>query len=256
MVRNIESDFREYTVRGKVIRYRNLDAISNSTDAYFIGYLSADGTYQLGKKPNGKCYPTMGISSTDEYIIKMFRDLYCPLVVYKNRGKRSSKKVRSTHDGFEMKFPRAMRQGFNKFGIFDYKPNRHMVGIGKTVQWAYMLGVMDADGCFVVRHRRDCRTPRLNIHIVSSAYNILIEMQRRLEEAGIISSVYGRKGSNCFELRINNTQHAIKFGKLLYSDLPAVYNFKKKQIFDTYVNTYASSSCSNSDELTGSPILG
>lgn len=256
MVRNIESDFREYTVRGKVIKYKELSSLSNSTDAYFIGYISADGTYQQGMKPNGKSYPTMGISSTDEYIVRMFRNLYCPLVQYKNRGKRSSKKVKANNNSFELKFPRGMKDTFNKFGVFDYKPSRKMVGVSKSMQWAYMLGIMDADGCFVVRHRRDCRTPRLNIHIVSCAYNVLVEMQRRLEEQGIISSVYQRKSSNCFELRINNTEHAIRFGKLLYRDLPSVYNYKKKHIFDTYVNTYTSSSCSNSDELTGSPIVG
>lgn len=256
MVRNIESDFREYTVRGKVVKYKELSSLSNSTDAYFIGYISADGTYQRGMKPNGKSYPTMGISSTDEYIVRMFRNLYCPLVQYSNRGKRSSKKVKANNDSFELKFPRGMKNTFNKFGVFDYKPSRKMVGVSKSMQWAYMLGIMDADGCFVVRHRRDCRTPRLNIHIVSCAYNVLVEMQRRLEEQGIISSVYQRKSSNCFELRINNTEHAIRFGKLLYRDLPSVYNYKKKHIFDTYVNTYTSSSCSNSDELTGSPIIG
>lgn len=249
MVRNIENGYREYTIRGNVVRYYKMQRIGSYTDAYFIGYMSAGGSYQLGKKANGTCYPRMGLTSTDEYIVKMFRDLYCPTVSYKNRGKRSSQKVKSNRDSFEIWFPRPMSTGFNKFGIFSYKQDRHMVGISKEFQWAYILGVVDAGGCFVVHNRRDCRTPRLKAYISSSAYYVLIEIQRRLEEAAIISSVYKRKGEDCYELRINSTEHSIKFGLLLYSSLPSVYNYKKKSIFDSYLQNYSSKSCTNSDEL-------
>lgn len=231
--------FDEYNVRGKIYKFKNFDKIENVNDAYFIGYMSADGGFLKGQKSNSElCYPSMSLTSIDHYIVEAFQNRYCPDTKIQYRQPRSSKKVKANNPTAELDFPKGMKETFNKFGIFDYKPNRTMVGIPRDYYSTYVLGIIDADGCFVVRERRDCRTPRLNVHIVSSAIKILENVQRILQlELNISSSIYQRKSSDCFELRINDTENSIKFGKWIYSRCPLNYNFKKKKIFENYINS-------------------
>lgn len=231
-------NYGEYTVRGKVFRYKEFDKITNSDQAYFIGYMSADGGYLRNKRKDNQ-FPKMSLTSTDKYLVEHFCETYSPDTSIQYREPRSSKKVNASNPTAEINFSSKMNDTFKRFGIFDYKPNRQMVGIQRAFYSSYILGVMDADGCFVVRHRRDCRTPRLNIHIVSSAIKILENIQRILEtELNISSSIYERKNQECYEFRINNTDHAVKFGEWIYSNKPSCYNYKKNKIFSNYINTY------------------
>lgn len=233
-----ESYFSEYTVRGKTYRYYAFDKIENADDAYFIGFMSADGSYLHNKKGDTN-YPRMGLTSTSRYVVYKFHERYCPDAVVSERGLRSSEKIKANNPITEITFPRKLSSTFKKFGILDYKPKRKLRGIPKHLMSACVLGITDADGCFVIRHRKDCRTPRLNVHIVSGAINVLEQIQRFIdEELGISSSLYQRKASDCFELRINNSNNAVKFGNWIYSNLPSVYDFKKKRIFDDYYNRY------------------
>ena len=189
----IMESMSEYTIRGKIYRFRNFDKIESPKDAYFIGYMSADGSYLRGKHGD-KFYPNMSITSIDKYIVEEFQKEYCPDTKIQYREPRSSAKVNATHSTAEMDFPKGMSETFKRFGLLDYKTNRTMVGIPKKYFNSYILGIMDADGCFVVRNRRDCRTPRLNIHIVSEAIKILENIQRILQfELNISSSIYQRK---------------------------------------------------------------
>lgn len=226
--------FSEYTDKNIVRRFYKFNYISNSTDAYLIGYLSCDGNYSEQKK-NGKLYPKMGVTSTDKYIVESFQKTYCPDQSILYREPRSSLKVNATKSTADLWFPKKMETTFKKFGIYTEKSKRRLIGIPKEYMSSYTLGVMDADGCFVVRHRKDCRTPRLNIHIVSSAVDLLLDIQKHLElNLNIASSIYNRKSSKCSELRINNTVSAIKFGEWIYSKLPNTYNYKKHSIFKNY----------------------
>lgn len=236
--------FGEYNDKGNVYRYKTFDKITSKEEAYFIGFMMMDGSFLNFKKGN-KRYPRMGITTTFHYFVEYYQQMYCPDTTITTREARSSKKVNAINPTKEIEFPRKMNRIFERFGLLDYKPNRKVVGIPKRFVHCFVLGVMDADGCFVVRHRKDCRTPRLSVHVVSSCINCLEWIQRYAEEElGFASSVYQRKNSACYELRINNTKSAIKFGQFIYSDLPEVYYHKRKRIYDKYIM-----SCANSGEL-------
>lgn len=248
--------YSEYTDKGMTRRYRTFDKITNPTDAYFLGFIGADGGYTAGiKKPSGKSYPRMSVSSITKNIVEGIQQRYCPDVALCKRGLRNSGKFIARTPAVELHFPRVLGELFKRYGIFSHKPERRLVGIPKAYLSAYVLGLLDADGCFVVRRRKDCRTPRLNIHIVSSAHLLLQDVQRVLEcELGIASSVYSRN-TNCHELRISNTQSAIRFGHWVYSNLPEFYYLKKHQIFNQYISEVMPTSCPYPDELLETQTL-
>jgi hypothetical protein len=227
-------NFSEYTDKGKTRRYVNFDKIENVDDAYLIGYLSSDGSFSTVTK-NSKQYFKFGVCSTDIYLMESFHKKYCPDQAISYRKPRSSKKVNATKSIAEIWFPTKMNITLKKFGIFCPKINRRLIGIPKEYMSSYVLGMMDADGCFAIRNRKDCRTPRLNIHIVSCAEELLKDIQRYIEVyLNISSSIYNRKDKKCSEFRINHTNNAILFGEWIYSKLPSNYNYKKHSIFTKY----------------------
>lgn len=245
----------EYTVRGKEYIVYPIDKIQNATDAYVIGYLAADGAYsKIGKQKN---FDRMSITSSQKFVIDGIIENYIP---NNEAMDRSNRKISITNTlgktynyenrpCWEMHFPIRFTESLRKYGIVCNKPERVMAGIPKQFRSAYILGFMDGDGSIVVRHRKDCRTPRLSIHIITGAQKIALQLQNELaNEYGIISSIYHRQGNkNYCELRINNTQHAIKFCEIIYSNLPDFYNFKKKQIFDSYMSCVGSGELRESD---------
>lgn len=240
-------NYDEYTSKGIVFRYNGFEKITNHEDAYFIGYMSSDGSYIAGKKGD-KFYPRMGLTSTDAYIVKAFQQRYSPDTAINNREPRSGN-FKANKSTLEISFPRVLSKTFNHFGIFCFKPERRVIGIPKQFMSSYVLGVIDADGSIVVRHRKDCRTPRLNIHIVSGALNLLTDIQRYLDiELGISSSVYVRD-TKCSDLRINHTGKAIAFCNWIYSSRPETYNFRKYGVFQNYLKSISDSSSANEDEL-------
>ena len=235
----MESYYDEYTARqtGKLLRVYKFDTISNPTDAYFVGLIAADGSYTYNEK---KKFMRMGFSSNNVNLISAIRDRYCQGVEVIDRSNRIVQVNGRTYQNpnFELHFPVGIARSLANFGIACHKPQRVMARIPKQYMSAYLLGFIDGDGSIIVRHRKDCRYPRLNIHIVSGATKILTQIQRYLEsDCNIASSIYERSEKYA-ELRINHTTRAIEFCNLIYSNLPNFYNIGKKEVFDTYCADY------------------
>lgn len=234
----MESYYSEYTANatGKTYRVFCFDTIDNPTDAYFIGLMAMDGGYSEAKQK----YPRMSLSSNNKQLITDIRDRYCVGVNVIDRSERVVSVQNRTYqnESYELHFPVGVTRSLANFGIARHKPERTMVRIPNQYLSAYLLGIIDGDGSIVVRHRKDCRAPRLNIHIVSGALLILAQIQRLLEsDWNIASSIYEQKETYS-ELRINNTTRAVQFCSMIYSQMPEFYNTKKKDIFDKYYHTY------------------
>lgn len=235
------TQFTDFVSKGKIRRYNPFDCINNFEDAYLIGYLSSDGTYSMTTKVNGKQYPRMGVTSTTIETIEYFRDNYCPDTIINYREPRSSEKVNAVNPTAEFWFPSIYKNIFPKYGIYCHKPERDLLNIPVEYMGACLLGVMDADGCFVKRDRDDCRITLLNVHIVSSAYNILTTIKDFVKDhLEIDASIYQRKDKEYYELRINNTNSSFRFGEFIYSQLPKKYNLEKFKLFQNYYNYYTS----------------
>lgn len=237
----MESQYDEYVARatGKTYRVYNFDTIENPTDAYFVGLVATNGAYTYNKEKN---FPRMSFSSNNKHIITAMRDRYCIGVDVMDRSNRVITVNNRTYqnESYELNFPIGLTRSLANFGVARSKPERTMVRIPKAFISAYILGIIDGDGSIVVRHRKDCRTPRLNIHIVTGAEKLAEQVQRMLEDdLNIASSIY-KRNENCVDLRINNTNRAVEFCQWIYSNLPSFYNIGKKKIFDEYYQNYCS----------------
>lgn len=229
----MENNYCEYTYKDKLYKYHPFDKIENVDDAYFIGYMSSDGGYRKGACGSG----CMQISSTEKYVIYAFRERYCVGVPVRF-ALNSSEKVRAVNEVASFNFISKMNETFNRFGIFCKKPERRMVGIPKKYFYSYLLGVLDADGCFLRTRRKDNRPDGLRIKIASSARLHLLDIQRMLELEGFSSSVYQRSTQNCYDLYIQNTKSVVEIAKRMYETFPFVYNMKKHSIYQKYVKDY------------------
>jgi len=243
-----ERQLVEYQVRGQKKKCYVLDKISSSTDAYIIGLLCADSGFILSKNR----YPRLTFYTSELWAAKnislffggSYKERTRNIDITNAQGRKYSYKNNISYD---VEIPSKSTQSLSKFGIVTKKRDRVLAGIPKDFFKSAILGFLDGDGSIVVRKRKDCRTPRLNIHFVTSCEKLTVHIQRHLEAVLNISSSIYKRSDSCIELRINNTTSSIKFCEWIYSDLPDFYNKKKKNIFDEY------KSCVSSDELLGSP---
>lgn len=238
----------EYAARGNQYIVYPIDKIESATDAYIVGMLAADGSFSV----NPRGYVRCTLSSSEKFVINGIINEYMPLTPAMDRSNRdiditnSQGKTYHYHnrEHYEVNISAPLINSLRKFGIICPKPERVISGIPQRYMSAYILGFFDGDGSVVVRHRKDCRTPRLSIHFVTGATRIAEQIQNELaNRLNIASSIYQRN-ENCVDLRINHTERSVQFCQWIYSDLPKFYSFKKKNIFDSYYE-----SCVRSGEL-------
>lgn len=232
----------EYTDKGRVKSCRVFNSVDNPESAYLIGYLACDGGYINAR------YPFMMVSGTNEHIMCSFRDRYCPDRVVYSVGKKSSEKVKATHDVYELRFPAKMNNTFKKFGIFDYKVNRRIVGIKKEYMIPYIAGCIDSDGFITVGHRKDCRSPRLRWFITHQSEMFLSDLQNILIQHDVPTTLR-QHGPNVWRLQAQNTEKNKVFLNKLVSHLKDV---RKNTMTNNYLSKYFVPQAS--DELLGSLI--
>lgn len=227
--------FSEYTVAagphmGRAFRYKSLKKITSHTDAYFLGHLSMDGSFE--KRRN-----IMSIDSTSIKIVEFFHRKYSPDSPFNIIEPRSSDKVNGVNKIAKTTFVYPLSEDLGRYGIRRYKHDRIAKGIPKKYMCSFFLGQVDAEGWFTVRHRKDCRTPRLNFGMRTSAKKLNMHMQRYLErELGISMSLYDKGKMN--EIRIHNVETCCKFVRYIYSVLPDIYNSRKYDKVFKYLRQY------------------
>lgn len=222
--------YREYTVRGKTYRYKIFTKISSESEAYFIGYLACDGGYTSGK------HPKMTVCSTEKYIMKEFKEEFCPDSTIYDGVLKSSDKVKAVNKVYRLELASKLRSSFVNFGIFSKKVDRRVVGIPNKFFHVYMAGVIDADGFITVGHRKDCRTPRLRFFITHAGEKFLSDLQSKLVDIFELPSYVKQHGDkNCYRLSCQHTSRNMQF---LKNVLPYLKNRKKIEIVTAYLNQY------------------
>jgi len=237
----MEKSWTEYNDKGNTKRCYTFDSITNNSDAYFIGYMACDGSFVYNRG-----YSFMSVNSTADYIIQNFHDTYSPDTKIYDLGFNSSKLVTAVNRVFETRFAPRMKATFSKFGIFDYKKNRRVIGIPNKFFGAYLRGVIDADGFITVTHRKDCRTPRLRWFITHESEQYLSDLQEKVASIYKVTTTLRQHGKNVWRLQAQNTEENIRMFKEIYSIFLDVWNIKKYTIVAMYFAKYVPQS---SDEL-------
>jgi hypothetical protein len=245
----MERQYVEYTVRKGTSKVGLFHSPLSKQDAYIIGRIAADGSYTYNHE---KRFVRMGMSAKDVPFLEWLVNEYMPSThvlsrdnrhITINNGIKDYHYITKGHG--EVHFPVKFTEQLGKYGVVCHKPRRVLAGIPKAMFKHAVHGFFDGDGSVVVRHRKDCRTPRLNIHFVSGCETILNHLQREFtNHLGMATQMYARPGGKCFELRVQNTEEAIRFCKWLYSDAPDVFCRKKFEVFRRYMK-----SCVRSGEI-------
>lgn len=237
----MEKSWTEYNDKGSKKRCYIFDSIDNNADAYFLGYMACDGSFVYNRG-----YSFMSVSSTEEYIVKHFRDMYTPDNKLYNVGIKKSEKVNAIREVFETRFAPKMKTTFNKFGIFDYKKNRRIVGIPKKYFGAYLRGVIDADGFITVTYRKDCKTPRIRWFITHESVQYLADLQEKVASLFKVTTTLRQHGPKVWRLQGQNTEDNIRLFNEIYNLYLNVWNVQKYTIVASYFAKYVPQA---SDEL-------
>jgi hypothetical protein len=223
----MESTQYEYT--RKNFRYRSLEKITEPTDAYVLGHLACDGGWVERDK-------AFDIESTSIWFVEYVRDTYCPDNKILYRGVRNSDRVNSQNPVAKVRFPKDLTKTMSNKGILALKPQRRIAGIPKDYWAYYLLGILDSDGYISIRHRKDCRTPRVSFGVETSAKLFIKDLQYMLSTLGFSTNTHERGATS--GLRIEHTLRAIEFFDYIYSDLPKVFNHTKYKRYLDYKNAY------------------
>lgn len=237
----MEKFWTEYSDKGNIRRCYVFDSITNKEDAYFLGYMACDGSFVFNRG-----YSFMSVNSKNKHIVEKFGSEYSPDSKILFLGKKSSEKVTAVSDVYEVRFSPKMKQVFAKFGVFDYKLNRRVVGIPNKFFGAYLRGVIDSDGFITVGYRADCRTPRLRWFITHQSEMYLADLQNKINDVYNVSTTLRQHGKNVWRLQAQNTVQNIKFLKEIFSLGIDVCDFQKRSIVENYLLKYVPQA---SDEL-------
>lgn len=205
-----------------------LDNIDSEDKAYFLGWMLSDG----GVKENRL---KLKLEQSDEYIIKEMFNKFSR--GYKLTTDKNSKamQISSTKMILALKELGCVE---NKTKICFKLPN-----INTNLFRHFVRGYFDGDGSLGFR---SARPNQMQINICSIDNNFLIQLQEKLSDHGIISSVYLEKRKNkslkrpdgeyscdnvdMFRLTLLSHKDKLKFFEFLYNDC----NIKLLRKYDKY----------------------
>lgn len=235
----MKSYYDEYYAKntGKAYRVYNFDTIENATDAYFVGIVATDGAYIMSKH---RRQPRMSFSSNDRELITTIGDHYCRGVNVVDRSNRlitfGEKQYKT--ENYELNFPVGTSRSLENFGVNYPKGDRILKKIPKEFLSAYMLGIIDGDGCIAVVRPKNSKSVLLNVRIVTGAITLAPQLRKVIEDEFGFTPGMRFRAENCIELYITATKRAIDFCKWIYSNPPLFCSKRKKKIFDDFYEEY------------------
>lgn len=227
----------EYIVNNKKVLVNLFDEIRDEIDAYFIGYLFADGGFHA---PTHKRKARMAVSSTDIDIIKFFAKHYQPLTEVVVRAPNYNKargiigKLQYSNLVFSSKFS----ETFAKFGVLKLKKERTFHNIPKKFFNSFLLGVFDADGSITWGKRKDRNRVWGEFKITHQSHKFLLQIQRILLEMYNVPTFVTIKCPNedYYVLRVSNRHIVKSLFDILYTDNLDIYNKKKFNNYKLFYN--------------------
>lgn len=196
-----------------------LDALETQNQAYWFGYLMADGNNHISKRDNS---PIISLSSTDKDHMIKFADFvetdkpicFCSNEKIRNSGGKSKDQYRL------QLISKHLSDSLSSLGCTPRKsftlqyPLETM--LPKHLERDFIRGYFDGDGCFGYVLRRNSAYPEGWVTIVGTK-DFLESMATHVAETlNIRVSVI--KHCKIFRLNIYGTKQTIKFMEWLYKD--------------------------------------
>jgi hypothetical protein len=217
-----------------------LSEITSPEEAFLIGYLSGDATFRVSKRKlaNGECslHPRLYISDSCDLDILQWIEKNFPTTGIKTRERVIRGKNRVLHTIY---FPILFMSSLEKFGLFFSKKERKLYDLDDSLFIYYLQGLTLADGCIYIRHRKDCRTPRLNYCIAHQSQELFDILKFKLNtKYDYPIQIRKVSNQNVIYLDCQHTEENKKFLKILFLDHTCPVENKKVKSFKEYLKEY------------------
>lgn len=228
---------KEYLINGKTFRLNVFEKITESSDAYLIGYLTGDGNFH---NATHKRLARMAVSSINKDVIDFFKESYCPDSTVKAKLPINKKRnIVAKNLAYYMCFSSKFSSTFNKFGILCRKSDRVMCNIPKKFMPYYFMGLFDADGCWSWGYRKDRNRLWGKFMITHQSMKLLCSLQRYLsEELGVSTYIRPRSDENCMDLTASARGDLAKIIEWCYSYEHPILDEHKKAKGIGYLKAY------------------
>jgi len=205
-----------------------LNVIDDEFKAYFLGIMMSDGYISTGNRIG------LRLKKEDDYVVKEIFSHFSKGYGLKSRGITLTSEI--------------LQSKLIDYGVIKNKTNFELSipKIDKNLIKHFIRGYFDGDGSIsILKNKKYCQ-----VYICSVSKNILLEMQKFLEEYSIQTKIYteirtnkkykilNREFSNCRDvhtLRIEKHENLLKFYEFLYKEC----NIKLKRKYDIYKQYYA-----------------
>lgn len=210
-----------------------LEQITTPEEAFLVGYLAGDATFRISKRKlaSGEysLHPRLYISDTTDLDILNWIAERFPNSGIKTRERIIKEKNRVLHTLY---FPKVFMSSLDKFGLFNHKPTRDIIGVPEELFLYALQGLSIADGCVYIRQRTDCKTPRLAFCIAHQSQVLFDKLKLKLNtEFNYPTQIKTLKNQNVIYLNCEHTEENKKFLRLLFIDTECPVQHKK--VIDT-----------------------
>lgn len=217
-----------------------LEQITTPEEAFLVGYLAGDATFRISKRKlaSGEysLHPQIYISDTTDLDILNWIAERFPNSGIKTRERIIKGKNRVLHTLY---FPKAFQISLEKFGLFNHKPTRDILGVPEELFLYALQGLSLADGCVYIRQRTDCKTPRLAFCIAHQSQVLFDKLKLKLNtEFNYPTQIKTLKNQNVIYLNCEHTEENKKFLRLLFVDTKCPVQHKKVIDIKNYLTLY------------------
>lgn len=228
----------EYNVQGTNRRMRLFNKIVSSEEAYLIGYLLGDGSYNA---PTSKRSARLGISSIDNNIITNICNYFTPDTSISSLVPiNKTRNIKTDKLSYRFTFPSKFKDTFNKFGILSKKDTRNYFNIPKEYMNSMLLGLVDADGFISFGKRKDRNRLWGNITITHQNGNMLSKLQTYLaDNLNVITTLNKRATEDCWDLKTSKLSSVSILIKFMLSSNSSIYSTSKREIQQSFLKSYA-----------------
>lgn len=228
----------EYNVQGTNRRMRLFNKIVSSEEAYLIGYLLGDGSYNAS---TSKRSARLSISSIDNNIITNICNYFTPDTSISSLVPiNKTRNIKTDKLSYRFTFPSKFKDTFNKFGILFKKDTRNYFNIPKEYMNSMLLGLVDADGFISFGKRKDRNRLWGNITITHQNGNMLSKLQTYLaDNLNVITTLNKRSTEDCWDLKTSKLSSIAILIKFMLNSNSSIYSTSKREIQQSFLKSYA-----------------
>jgi intein/homing endonuclease len=202
------------------------EKIDSEQKAYWLGFISADGTIVVTNKQTNSLRLRINIHEKDRNLLEMFKEDLESDSPIKEYVTNKNKKFESKQVKIDINSKKICNDLF-KLGITSNKTNTlTMPNIPINMLQHFIRGYFDGDGCFNYYKNKTNNGYKFCFEVVGNSIGILHSIQTIFQENNIVTTIYTRKNNNSYRLMTCNKNQIKLIIKYMYKNSNVYLNRK------------------------------